>query len=256
MKRCLCFLLVAIALTASRSEALPVLQLDMRNGFYDSGTQTIEATGDTFTVYALLTLKPGMDVAGWLADTYYVTVALTPQVNTPSSLGSFQFAGTNVPVTDGMTYGTPPKDSIPGLGGQLGSNNVYPTYYREFAFQFSPLNQVLSYDSALRPGGPGALGSPDYADYQTYVATFTGDASLLAQGYDLHFDLYNTYVALCGRNYTPDCTNINVDQYAPFDHDAQTARANGIASMPEPASALCLLTGVTLAGFTRRRRQD
>lgn len=178
MKRDIALLFVVVALGASRVEALPLLQLDMRNGFYDRTTRTIEASGDPFTLYAVLSLGPNTsqtDLDAWLSDTYYVSVALTPQTSTPTDLGSFTFglagqAPTTVGVTGGMTYGAAPLESLPGLQGYdpgdlIGQRGIYPTYFREFAFRFSPLDQTAGYDSALRPGGPGSIGPAKFAGY-------------------------------------------------------------------------------------------
>ena len=98
------------AVGAPVAHAVPALQLDIAGGFYDTTSQSIMTSSNSFTLYALLDpTAHGVSASG----TYYVSVALTPTRSTSASLGSFTFNGTNVNATSGMTYGTPPIE----LGG-------------------------------------------------------------------------------------------------------------------------------------------
>ena len=141
--------------SAARSEAVPVLQLDIVGGYYDSATQTIMSNGPDFTLVALLTPKKPGDLLG----SYFVSVALTPQTPQPGGdFGSFSWNGTPYAATAGMYYGTPPIEDS-GLahdGGDLGQHSIYPTYFREFEFSFeSPETQAAqTYNTADDPGGP------------------------------------------------------------------------------------------------------
>ena len=48
---------------ASRAEAIPLLQLDMKGGVYDPATETIVAPGGSFELYAILTPQTGATAA-------------------------------------------------------------------------------------------------------------------------------------------------------------------------------------------------
>src|SRR5574337_940047 len=111
------FILILISLIAlgampfdRPSYAIPTLQLDIDGGYYDYGTETIVATGNTFTLYAFLTGKKG-EVA--FDDTFYISAGVVPQVG-PSNvnLGSFTFNGATTDVTDDMVYGVPPIEQV------------------------------------------------------------------------------------------------------------------------------------------------
>src|SRR5687767_15942290 len=90
----------ALSVWGTTAEAIPLLQLDMQGGTYDPVTQSIVAPGGSFTVYAVLTPQnntTAAELAALLSDTYYVSVAISPQVGSvPASVGSFTFGGTTV----------------------------------------------------------------------------------------------------------------------------------------------------------------
>jgi hypothetical protein len=66
--------------------AIPSLQLDIKGGYYDTKTQTVFANSDPFTLYAYLIPDAGAP----LADTYYLSAAVVPQVGpVGQNLGSF-----------------------------------------------------------------------------------------------------------------------------------------------------------------------
>jgi hypothetical protein len=195
----------------------------------------------SFTVYAVLTPPTGAtpaDILALLNQTYYVSVALTPAGS--GNLGSFTFDGSTVNATSGMAYGVPPIETLQVFDpGDLSKHGVYPTYFTQFGFTFNPLSTTTAYNSATSPGGltPNPAGS-------AYYAAFTVDTSLLAAGYQLHFDLYNAVMASC---LTTGCTNYTIDMFAPFSHDAETRR------VPEPSSAVLMLTGLAVAARRLRR---
>ena len=218
-----------LAVGAPAAHAVPALQLDIAGGFYDTTTQTIMTNENTFTLYALL--DPGVRSTP-VTGTYYLSVALSPATSSPASLGSFTFGGTNVDVTSGMTYGTPPIE-LGGVAttdpGDLAPHGTYPTYFREFVFTFNPLNTSSVYNTALTPGGIQAGTGLLYA-------AFTVDRSLLNSPYQLHFDLYN-------ESFKLRTGDTDVNRFAPFSHDAGTTTRG----VPEPSTAL--LMGVGLLGF-------
>lgn len=248
-------ILLVLPALAGKATALPVLQLDMAGGVYDPITETIVAPGGSFTVYAILTPHTGAtaaEIAALLNTNYFLSVGLVPQSAPPGgSLGSFTFGPQGgsqslVPVTTGMTYGVPPLETMAILQGfdpnDLAKHGIYPTYFSEFGFQFSPLNTTNGYNTATNPGGPTP--SPTGT---SYFAAFTGDSSLLAAGYQLHFDLYNETVRNCATRNSGPCIDVDVDMFAPFSHDAETR-------VPEASTSVMMLVGLLVGGRCLRRR--
>jgi hypothetical protein len=230
-------LLGAVAFGSREASAYPVLQLDIGGGVYDLETETIVGTSNPFTLYALLTPYRNAttdQINGLLAETYYISVALTPKTAPPGgSLGSFTFEGTTVDATSDMVYGVPPLESnLEFDANDLSRHGIFETYFWEFAFTFDPSTTALAYNTADNPGGPTA-------GTGAYVVAFDVDSRLLSSGYGLHFDLYNT-VARSGGD-------IDRDDFAPFSHDAECC-----AQVPEPGTLLLLGSGVFGWGVWRR----
>ena len=234
MKKSYSILTAVLAATAlfgtPYAYAYNTLQLDIEGGTYDPVTQTIVASGSTFTLYSLL--EPDQDTGTDLV--YYISAAITPKLATQADLGSFTFNGVVIDVTDDMFFGTPP---IADVDHDLQSHGIFETYYSEFAFQFDETQQVLPYNTAETPGttlvnnGTGA-----------YWKAFTIDVSELNGPYVIHFDLY-THGATNG-------SKTGITEFAPFSHDAQSA------PVPEPATTLLIGMGVAgLAGVARRKKK-
>lgn len=235
------FLLAALGCIPQEVSAVPTLQLDIAGGGYDHGTETIVTSSDTFTLYALI--RP--DSKNTLSDTYYVSAALTPQVSTGASLGSFVFNGSTVSATSGMDYGVPPLEAnLSRDRGDLPKHSIFPTYFKEFSFQFDSANRIASYNSQDRAISGGAINTAYAANGRMYYAMFDVDVSSLAQGYEVHFDLYNTAVKNGG--------DIDVTRFAPFSHDAETASH----SVPEPGTLLLMGSGLTGLYFSRKLRRS
>lgn len=238
-KRTLGFLSVLVLLIllvgAPLAHAVPALQLDIAGGDYDTATQTIMTSSNTFTLYALV--DPTQISA---SRSYFISAALEPITSSSANLGSFSFNGTSVNATSGMTYGTPPLEIFSSLqgydAGDLAPHGVYPTYFREFEFTFNPVNTSGIYNTAETSGGIQAGSGLLYA-------AFTVDTTLLRSPYQLHFDLYSERI-LQG--------DIDVKNFAPFSHDAGTNSTT--RGVPEPNAALLMGIGLVGFGLWQRRR--
>lgn len=215
-----------IAMLPGKSMAVPSLQLDILNGTYDSGTETIVATSNPFTLYAYLV----PDAKAPLNDTYYISTAVVPAVGpAAANLGSFIFNGNTVNVTADMTYGTPDG---------LQTHGIFPTYYSEFSFQFDSNNTSQQYDTSTDTGqGPIPFVSGDPMYYQA----FNVDVGNLNSDYRIHFDLYNKDEE--GQAY----------QFAPFSHDAESGPTGNNHKVPEPSTFGLLGSGLTMLYLSRKK---
>lgn len=221
--------------------AIPTLQLDIADGTYNSTTsvnsitsaQTIIAPGNPFTLYAYLIPND----RNTLADSYYISMALVPQLTPPGgNLGSFTFNTTTVNVTSDMIYGVPPLETYLGNiatfdPGDLSQHGIFNTYFYEYEFQFGS-SQITPYDTQDRAISGGSISTSGSGMY--YVALTVNTASLDPR-YVIHFDLYNTALARRSK------TDLDVTQFAPFSHDAE--------SMPVPEPHTILFLGIGFLGL-------
>jgi hypothetical protein len=232
------FSVLMLGIFAVPAAAVPLMQLDIAGGVYDPVSQTVVATSDPFVLTALLTLDGNStyDPSAWLADTYFVSMAIVPK-NGPvaSDLGSFSVNGTSISATSGMTYGYPPIEKMSGLQGwdanDLAAHDIYPTFFYQTSFQFSPTSTAAKYDSAVTPGGL----VPD-PNGKTYYYNFSIDTRQLDPAYALHFDMYDSWVDSCGWG----CFDSAIEHHEPFTNDAQS-------KIPEASSLSMSFAG--LAGF-------
>ena len=237
------FGLIANTMTA---HATPLLQLDIAGGTYDTVTQTTTTSADAFSLYAYLTPSTSCDAlcaASLLGTQYYVSVALAPQTSLSGNYGSFAYntggGSTTVNASGDMTYGRPPLEGALATSdaGDLAPHGIYDTYFYEIPFYFATTNTACVVNVQDNAG----LG-PNTSCTGMYYAGFNFDKSALADGFELHFDLYNELMR---------SGDIDINNFAPFSHDAATT-----TKVPEPA-ALALfgigLLGMGLATTLRRR---
>jgi hypothetical protein len=237
--------LAALIVGAARpASAIPLLQLEVTNGVYDTVDEDTVATTNAFTMYAYLTPPNNASVADinkLLAQTFYISAAISPKVSaTNPNLGSFSFNGTTVNATSDMTYGTPPMPAT--FSSDIPSHGIYETYFKEFSFKFLAANKSAAYDvqtatqfDAPQPVLPG--------NKEMYYAAFTVDISALNPTKQLHFDLYTVSTDKKGTKYL---------EKAPFSHDASSGM-----HAPEPGTWVMLGTGLAaIAAQIRRRRKS
>jgi hypothetical protein len=233
-----------LTLASVTAEAYPILQLDIIGGHYDASTATVVSDGADFTLVALLTRSGNRTTQELLADTYYISAAVSPNPGAGATgLGSFTWNATNYDVTGDMTYGTPPLDV--DSGANLPSHGIFPTFFSEFGFQFNEANRVASYNVEDNPGNP--LTPTSATSDISYFATFNVTTALIGTNV-LHFDLYNTVLRDCRRNQSCG-TELNLDLNAPFSHDAESSN-NKVA---EPGSLLLMSVGLLFAARSLSR---
>ena len=148
--------------------------------------------------------------------------------------------GQDVDVTGNMVYGIPPLETyIAKDPGDLRTHNIFETYFTEFQFNFDQEKQISDYNTQDRAIDGVAIPTTGTG---LYWMAFNVDVSSLASGYDIHFDLYSEK-ARCGGD-------IDINQFAPFSHDAQS----GGAPVPEPGTIVLLGAGLLgLAIYGKRR---
>ena len=231
MRRLITLLGLGLCLSTN-TFAVPLLTLDIAGGTYDSASQTIIASGDPFTLYAL-----GNTLAGKVSGTYYIAAAIIPQtVNPPATdFGSFKINGVIYSAVN-MSYGNPPE-VVSQSSLDLQSHGIYDTHYVEIAFTFDSSSRAALYNSADNPGGlvEDSGGAMIFQDFDV-------DVTGLAAGYEVHFDLYNL-----GRDKRG---NTMVKDFAPFSKDAQS----GSVSVADSSSTMILLGMAMLAVEGMRRR--
>ncbi|MDH5571429.1 MAG: choice-of-anchor N protein, partial [Gammaproteobacteria bacterium] len=114
----------------SLTQAVPTLQLDIGGGYYNLADETVETFDNMFSVYAYATPGNTVTESSILAETYYLSIAVTPQLASASDLGTIYVNGTAINVTADMFYGNPPLD-VTASNLDLPSHDIFDTYYAE-----------------------------------------------------------------------------------------------------------------------------
>lgn len=227
-------------LAVSSVFALPVLQLDISDGIYDPtpGLESTVNTSNVFDLIALLDLTKTSNV-----ENYYISMAVTPQIEIAEPIGSFKFAGETIDISK-MQYGTPPADLYEGKNDDgMAPHSIFPTYFYESGFSFDPDNAALGYN--VQDNG---MNLTPVANGKMLFNRFAVDLTELDPNYGIHFDLYNKVQS---KPKNDPVTDLDAGDFAPWSHDAD------VKNVPEPATLSLFGMGILALsgmGLIRRRK--
>jgi len=237
--------LVTGMLGASSALAIPTLQLDINGGTYVGGTEeSTVTTGSTFDLWALgLTTVDGKNSAVDPSLDYYLSIALLPKTSysgegsDPANLGAVLVNGNSLfDSFSSPQFGTPPIESVEKSDANLAPHGVFETYYYQLAFNFDTDSTTAAYnvqDGSTQDGK------------SLYKKIFSIDASELADGYGIHFDLF-TFESDDG---------ITIGKFAPFSHDAAYCVDGDCGPVKVPEPSTLALFSIGLMGLVAIRRR-
>jgi hypothetical protein len=228
--------------TLSPAFAVPNLQLDILGGSYDLSDESIFI--NTNSDFNLLAYCSPSNQNNCLSQKHFISIAILDEnansVTTGTNFGSFIFNG----ITYGnggnaLTFGTPPLNDPAGQdsdAGDLQPHGVFPTLFTEISFDFD-LNKTR--EEVNTQDDPGTLLNADTSptNKTLYYQDFNVDISGLNTGYRVHFDLYNEEFKTNRKG-----SDLDVDQNAPFSHDAyaKKTKVDNPQDVPEPGTTLAL----------------
>lgn len=237
--------IISIFAFASVGMAVPTLQLDIGDGWYDQPSESVVTASGNFTLYALLTLNGEdathlSDPSSLINDHYFLSISVYDSLGDGATISgddSFALNGTNYSVSTDFIYGVPPIEGGTATqdGGDLPGHGVFPTQFMEYEFQFSAADSTGTYNVQDDPGTFGTHTGND-----TYFVAFNFTGTDLDGDYNLHFDLYNTQLKT-----KDDLADIDAYLFAPFSHDAQR--------VPEPGTLVLLGIGILGVAVYRRK---
>jgi len=254
-KRVISAIALCCGLAAGKAQAVPLLQLYLEGGTYDTTTETWVGTGgsngEVFRLWAIGNVDgPGskgsiLDVK--LSAVYDSTVGPLTISITPSTTGGYM--GFFDPSTPGAPtlLQTVSDGSLPQLGdgsnlpdhGQYGPGRTWQEFsLGDFTLTDSPVGDFITGVPT-----PGTTGNGQINVYDISVSNFD------EHPFTLHFDLYDHYIAKGDAKYV----------FAPFSHDGENGGGVDAEEIvtPEPASATMLVAAAfTLfgAGWRKRRK--
>lgn len=240
---------------ARPAAAIPVLQIYLEGGVYNTATESWEITpaggssGGTFRLWAIGNIN-GPGGAGPIYDVKLsavydtsvgdITITLTPTV--VGGTGSYNgFTDSSTPIAPTVLVGPLQAPATEGTSPLLGDGKSLPAHGEYGAgriWQEFGLGHFTTADSPIGDfiGGFPTPSTGNHAQINVYEISVTGNFGV--HPFTIHFDLFDTVYA---KNHAKS-------KFAPFSHDGD----GDVTIAPEPGSAA--LASIGLCGVLGIRR--